>query len=146
MPGKKDFHVPALGHFRFSSQLPWHSASVISRLVCRIAVKSAFRAHDGAVSSSGMRMMRHRYSPQVIDGAMSVAISFLILLFALSALRASAEQLPVRIYTTADGLPRDLVVRIVRDSHGFLWFCTADGLSRFNGYEFTTYGVEQGDR
>jgi ligand-binding sensor domain-containing protein/two-component sensor histidine kinase len=55
-----------------------------------------------------------------------------------------AEQLPVRIYTTADGLPRDLILRIVRDSHGFLWFCTGDGLSRFNGYEFTTYGVEQG--
>lgn len=57
---------------------------------------------------------------------------------------AQAEQLPVRTYTTADGLPRDLVLRIVRDSHGFLWFCTGDGLSRFNGYEFTTYGVEQG--
>src|SRR5712692_7335035 len=55
-----------------------------------------------------------------------------------------AEQLPVRTYTTADGLPRDLVLRIVRDSRGFLWFCTGDGLSRFNGYEFTTYGVEHG--
>src|ERR1700682_1796708 len=55
-----------------------------------------------------------------------------------------AEQLPVRTYTTADGLPRDLVLRIVRDSHGFLWFCTGDGLSRFNGYEFTNYGVEHG--
>lgn len=55
-----------------------------------------------------------------------------------------AEQLPVRTYTTADGLPRDLVLRIVRDSRGFLWFCTGDGLSRFNGYEFTTYGVEKG--
>src|SRR5436190_20670864 len=55
-----------------------------------------------------------------------------------------AQQLPVRTYTTADGLPRDLVLRIVRDSHGFLWFCTGDGLSRFNGYEFTNYGVEHG--
>src|SRR6266550_4510256 len=55
-----------------------------------------------------------------------------------------AEQLPVRTYTTADGLPRDLVQRIVRDSRGFLWFCTGDGLSRFNGYEFTNYGVEHG--
>src|SRR5438128_1125689 len=55
-----------------------------------------------------------------------------------------AEQLPVRTYTTADGLPRDYVLRIVRDSHGFLWFCTGDGLSRFNGYEFTNYGVEHG--
>src|SRR2546425_673694 len=70
----------------------------------------------------------------------------LLLLGLLLSFRAivPAEQLPVRTYTTADGLPRDLIDRIVRDSRGFLWFCTADGLSRFNGYEFTNYGVEQG--
>ncbi|HXI94056.1 MAG TPA: two-component regulator propeller domain-containing protein, partial [Blastocatellia bacterium] len=73
-----------------------------------------------------------------------VRISFLLgLLLSLLSL-APAEQLPVRTYTTADGLPRDYVQRIVPDSHGFLWFCTGDGLSRFNGYEFTTYGVEHG--
>jgi ligand-binding sensor domain-containing protein len=80
----------------------------------------------------------------VIDWPTLVVISSLILLFVLSARSIPAEQLPVRTYTTADGLPRDLVNRIVRDSHGFLWFCTGDGLSRFNGYEFTTYGVEHG--
>jgi ligand-binding sensor domain-containing protein/signal transduction histidine kinase len=32
----------------------------------------------------------------------------------------------------------------VRDSRGFLWFCTADGLSRFDGYRFTTYDTSQG--
>ncbi len=68
---------------------------------------------------------------------------FLGLLLSLPAL-VPAELLPLRTYTTADGLPRDLVQRIVRDSHGFLWFCTGDGLSRFNGYEFTNYGVEHG--
>src|SRR5882724_5420101 len=73
-----------------------------------------------------------------------VRISFLLgLLMSLPPI-ARAEQLPVRTYTTADGLPRDYVQRIVRDSHGFLWFCTGEGLSRFNGYEFTTYGVEHG--
>jgi hypothetical protein len=66
------------------------------------------------------------------------------LAFLLTARSISAQQLPVRTYTTDDGLPRDLVLRIVRDSHGFLWFCTGDGLSRFNGYEFTTYGLEHG--
>ena len=71
------------------------------------------------------------------------ALFLLGLLLSLPAI-VRAEQLAVRTYTTADGLPRDLVQRIVRDSHGFLWFCTGDGLSRFNGYEFTNYGVEQG--
>ena len=57
---------------------------------------------------------------------------------------ARAERLPIKTYTTADGLAHNQVKRIVRDSRGFLWFCTADGLSRFDGYAFTTFGVEQG--
>lgn len=55
-----------------------------------------------------------------------------------------AEQLPVRTYTTVDGLARNAVTKIVLDSHGFLWFGTTEGLSRFDGYSFTTYGVDQG--
>ena len=57
---------------------------------------------------------------------------------------ARAERFPFKIYTTADGLAHDSVNKIVRDSRGFLWFCTADGLSRFNGYSFKTYTQEQG--
>src|SRR2546430_13524811 len=91
-----------------------------------------------------MRLMRQGCSVQVMACSALVASSCLALAIFLAAGSISAEQLPVRTYTTADGLPRDLILRIVRDSHGFLWFCTADGLSRFNGYEFTNYGVEQG--
>jgi ligand-binding sensor domain-containing protein len=56
---------------------------------------------------------------------------------------ASSSQLPIKTYTTADGLAQNAVNRIVRDSRGFLWFCAEEGLSRFDGYTFTTYGVEQ---
>jgi PAS domain S-box-containing protein len=56
----------------------------------------------------------------------------------------TAEQLPIKSYTTADGLARDSVNRIIQDSRGFLWFATTEGLSRFDGYRFTNYGVEQG--
>ena len=55
-----------------------------------------------------------------------------------------AEQLPIRSYSTADGLPHNRINKIVRDSRGFLWFATDDGLSRFDGYAFRNYGVEQG--
>jgi len=55
-----------------------------------------------------------------------------------------AERLPVKIYTTADGLARDQINRIVQDSHGFLWFCTVEGLSRFDGYRFTNYTTANG--
>ena len=55
-----------------------------------------------------------------------------------------AERLPIKSYTTADGLAHIMVTRIVKDSRGFLWFCTAGGLSRFDGYAFTNFGVQQG--
>jgi ligand-binding sensor domain-containing protein/two-component sensor histidine kinase len=55
-----------------------------------------------------------------------------------------AERLPIRSYTTADGLAHDAVNNIIKDSRGFLWFCTAGGLSRFDGYAFRTFGAEQG--
>src|SRR5262245_59445237 len=54
------------------------------------------------------------------------------------------ERLPVKTYTTADGLPHDSVNCIRRDSHGYLWFGTAEGLARFDGHRFVTYGVERG--
>src|SRR6185503_18961319 len=46
---------------------------------------------------------------------------------------AQAERLPIRGYTVEDGLAHARVRRIVRDARGFLWFCTIDGLSRFDG-------------
>ncbi|HMV81643.1 MAG TPA: two-component regulator propeller domain-containing protein [Blastocatellia bacterium] len=55
-----------------------------------------------------------------------------------------AEQLPIKNYTTADGLVHGRVSKIVRDSHGFLWFCTYDGLSRFDGNNFVNYGPGDG--
>ena len=55
-----------------------------------------------------------------------------------------AERLPIKTYTTSDGLAHDRIMRIVQDSRGFLWFCTVDGLSRFDGYRFTTYRTEHG--
>src|SRR5882724_339475 len=72
-----------------------------------------------------------------------LAIRTLGLLIAVSS-GAAAEHLPIKTYTTADGLAQNAVNRIVRDSRGFLWFCTDDGLSRYDGYTFTNYGVEQG--
>ena len=54
------------------------------------------------------------------------------------------ESLPVRAYTTADGLAADRIDCIVPDSRGFLWFCTPEGLSRFDGYHFISYGTQEG--
>src|SRR6267378_4908571 len=61
-----------------------------------------------------------------------------------ASLSVRAERLPLKTYTVADGLPNNVINKIVRDSRGFLWFCTAEGLSRFDGYTFTNYGADQG--
>ena len=58
--------------------------------------------------------------------------------------KVRAEKLPLRRFTTADGLPSNAINCIKRDSQGFLWFCTAEGLSRFDGFRFVNYGVDQG--
>ena len=66
------------------------------------------------------------------------------LVLMIAAVSISAERLPVKTYTTSDGLPYDEVNRIKQDSRGFLWFCTNDGLSRFDGYGFTNYTTDDG--
>ncbi|MBV9675611.1 MAG: hypothetical protein JO185_04710 [Acidobacteriaceae bacterium] len=63
----------------------------------------------------------------------------LILLFA-----CHAEQLPVRYYTTADGLAHNHVNRIRQDSRGFLWIGTDEGLTRFDGYRLTSFTIRDG--
>jgi len=62
------------------------------------------------------------------------------LLFSVS----QAERLPVKTYTIADGLPRDLVLRVRQDSRGFLWFCTGEGISRFDGMGMTNFTPSDG--
>ena len=57
---------------------------------------------------------------------------------------ASAERLPIKTYTTADGLAHLRVTCIIVDSRGFLWLCGPQGLSRFDGQGFATYGVPEG--
>ena len=48
-----------------------------------------------------------------------------------------SQQLPLRRYTTADGLAGNGIYGIAADSRGFLWFATSEGLSRFDGFGFT---------
>src|SRR5580704_8524027 len=58
--------------------------------------------------------------------------------------RLGATRLASRVFTAADGLGRDIVSCVVPDSKGFIWLCTSEGVSRYDGYQFVTYGVAQG--
>jgi ligand-binding sensor domain-containing protein len=52
---------------------------------------------------------------------------------------ACAQSYSIKSFTTANGLPHNNVRAIARDSSGFLWAGTWDGLSRFDGHEFKNY-------
>lgn len=71
-------------------------------------------------------------------------LAVMIALTLLPSIATLAEQLPLRKFTTADGLPSNSITCVKRDSRGFMWFCTPEGLSRFDGYTFVNYGADQG--
>ena len=57
---------------------------------------------------------------------------------------AAAERLPITTLTVADGLAHNHIHRIYQDPKGFLWLATAEGLARYDGYQFTNYAAADG--
>lgn len=55
-----------------------------------------------------------------------------------------AHRLPIKVYTTANGMPRNSARCIAPDANGMLWICTSEGLVRFDGYQFRQFGPESG--
>jgi ligand-binding sensor domain-containing protein len=64
------------------------------------------------------------------------------LLFA--TLTAYPQSFTTRLYTTADGLSDNYIYCIFQDSYGYIWAGTTNGLNRFDGKHFTSYGLKQG--
>jgi signal transduction histidine kinase/ligand-binding sensor domain-containing protein len=60
------------------------------------------------------------------------------------ATNAIGQDLPTATYTTADGLPHDVVLRLFQDRSGFLWIGGATALVRFDGERFTRFGAADG--
>ena len=72
-------------------------------------------------------------------------LSSLLLVLLCNAPRLFAERLPIKVYTSADGLGTSASFHIARDSRGFIWICSRDGLIRFDGYRFITYRIGSDD-
>ncbi len=55
-----------------------------------------------------------------------------------------ASSLVVRSWSTRSGLPQNTINAITRTRDGYLWLGTQDGLARFDGLRFTTFGLVDG--
>lgn len=44
-----------------------------------------------------------------------------------------------KFYSTAEGLPSNVIEKIIQDKKGFVWLATENGISKYDGYEFTNY-------
>ncbi len=67
-------------------------------------------------------------------------IRLLLLLLLLFSPDNELSAISCRTYTVKSGLSENTVRRIMQDQTGYMWFATKDGLNRFNGKDFTTYG------
>ncbi|MEO7482844.1 MAG: two-component regulator propeller domain-containing protein [Ferruginibacter sp.] len=50
---------------------------------------------------------------------------------------------PATSYSTKDGLSNNIISCIRKDSRGFLWIATKEGLNRFDGFRFKKYFTEK---
>ncbi len=67
-----------------------------------------------------------------------------MLLCAALAAPAAAERLPLRLFNSANGFDRDLVLVVRQDSRGVFWFGTDGGISRYDGTAVRNYGRAEG--
>lgn len=75
----------------------------------------------------------------------SSIIRFLLgLFFLLPTLYGIAQSPSYSHFTATDGLAGNTIYCSTLDEHGYLWFGTDRGLSRFDGHYFEYFGIEQG--
>ncbi len=65
----------------------------------------------------------------------------IIILLCFGGLKISAQNqhFPTVLYTVEDGLSNSTVLGIAKDTCGFLWITTSNGINRFDGSRFKQY-------
>jgi ligand-binding sensor domain-containing protein len=71
--------------------------------------------------------------------------TLLVVTFTIAILSAQNTPLRFERLSVEEGLSQGNVNFILKDSRGFLWFATQDGLNRYDGYECKVYSHEPGD-
>lgn len=67
-----------------------------------------------------------------------IFLTFFCLIFS-NATSSIAQEIPLDIFSTDNGLIQNEVYSSFQDSRGYIWIGTYEGISRFNGRDFITY-------
>src|SRR5262245_28580446 len=109
------------------------------------AARAAFCRGCGARRGLDVTFCERRSVPK-IAGMLTRRVAWILALVLSFHVQGATARLPVRRYTSADGLAQDEILRMAFDADGFLWTVTSGGLSRFDGERFTNYGKGDGLR
>jgi len=69
----------------------------------------------------------------------SPGVSALLSVLLVAMPRATIATESFQRYNVSDGLANNMVFDVSEDKHGFVWMTTRNGISKFDGSEFTTY-------
>jgi ligand-binding sensor domain-containing protein len=69
----------------------------------------------------------------------------LLFLISLTHLQAQKHLIQFENITIDDGLAQSTITDLLQDKNGFMWFATAEGLHRYDGYSFKIFKSEQGN-
>ena len=72
-------------------------------------------------------------------------LTIIMLIHSIGIIYSQTELYKFRHLTVKDGLSSNQINAILKDSDGFMWFGTGDGLVRFDGYNYKTYYLNPGD-
>lgn len=74
-------------------------------------------------------------------GLRNILVIFLLLIFVVG----SAQPRRFKQLTSADGISQSEVYSFLKDSRGFVWFGTVDGLNRYDGYNIEIFNTNKND-
>lgn len=75
---------------------------------------------------------------------MPLKIKYTLLLYVAILLTSQAEAIFYKQFASSNTILSGTVYNIIKDSKGFLWFCTPNGILKYDGLAFKTFTVKDG--
>ena len=76
--------------------------------------------------------------------AFYIFMKLLFLIVLILPVKLHAQQLSFKLYTVNDGLPGTTTYGAYQDKNGYLWICSSNGISRYDGRQFVNYSLADG--